>query len=503
MERLGQESRKMMARLDAVRGVQIRLNGWFRTRVMASKKSMAIFLAAVVIFSTTIGAVTVTALAGNGSIPAVGFNEARAMEFEQTLVSFGPRWSGTENEAKTAEYVAAQFEKAGLKDVKVEDFEEILWEANTAEISIVPYNPLGILPSVLQSPIVFEHKKDFVVQGYSGSRASPNFRWDLLPFWATGDGSNESHFAGGSGRACIVDWKEASIAGNTVLFNSAWSAGCASLLAHNLLYAEELDYIPISKGTAQPSTWPNSSYPDIPFAAMSKAMGDEIKGHAGWKVRINFDVSIGPRVIHVVTGDVKGTVDPARFVMIGAHHDNVYVNNGAVDDAVGTATVIELAHQLASLQPKYTIRLATFGGEEQGLFGSADWRDAHIAEVNNSMIAMLQFDMNHVDIERCADMNFYSNHNDTIQALQKAQAKILRETPAYAKYNTNLGYADTSRMGSDMAVFAAVGKPALFAFGCGSWEYHTYLDDIDRVTPESLAYSGRVFASFAVWLANR
>lgn len=489
--------------MQGLKAAQARLSLWFRTRIMASKKTMAIFLVAVFLLSTTLGAVTVAALSGPGNISVIAFSEDRVMEFEKTLVSMGPRLSGTANEARTAEFVASEFQKAGLKDVKVEDFEEILWEANTAEISIVPYNPLGLVPSVRQPPIAFEHKKDFVVQGYSGSRSAPNFRFDLLPYWATGDGSNVSHFSGGSGRVCIVEWKEASIAGNTVIFNNAWQANCAALLAHNQVYAADLGYLPISKGTAQPSTWPNASYPDIPFAAMSKEMGDSVKSHSGWKIRLNFDITIETRILHVVTGDVKGTLDPARFVLIGAHSDNVYVNNGAVDDGVGTSTVLELAHQLAGLQPKYTIRLATFAGEEQGLFGSADWLDAHLPEVNSSMIAMLQFDMNHVDLDRCTEMDFVTNDNSTLGALRATHAKVVAEAPAYGKYAPRIEWADTSRIGSDMAVFAAIGKPALFASGCGSWEYHTYLDDIERVKPESLAYSGRVFGSFALWLANR
>src|SRR6266850_501699 len=337
--------------------VPARMQLFVRTRVMASKKTMAIFLVGMFVLFVVGGAVTVTALSGAGSVPRIAFDEKRAMEIEKTLVGLGPRYTGTANEANTADFVAGEFTKAGLKDVKIEPYDEILWEPKTAEISMVPYNPLGVLPNVRQAPVQFEHKKDFVVQGFSGSRNAGNFRSDLLPFWASGDGSNVSHFSGGSGRACIVEWKDASIAGNTVIFTSAWQAGCAAILAHNLVYAANLDFIPISKGTAQPASWPNASYPDIPFAAMSKAMGESIKSHAGWKLRINFDITIETRQLHVVTGDVKGTVDPARFVMIGAHMDNVYTNNGAVDDGVGTTTVIELAYQLAALTPKYTIRL--------------------------------------------------------------------------------------------------------------------------------------------------
>ena len=63
--------------------------------------------------------------------------------------------------------------------------------------------------------------------------------------------------------------------------------------------------------------------------------------------------------------------------MLGAHHDTVYNGPGAIDNTVGTVTIIELARQLASHKPKRTIRLATWGGEEEGLFGSTMWFEAH------------------------------------------------------------------------------------------------------------------------------
>ncbi len=474
-----------------------------RRAATASRKALAVFVVGIVVLAAVLTGITVVALGGGGGVYVVGFDEDRLMGFERDLVNMGPRWSGTANEAQAAEYVAEQFRQAGLQDVKIEDFSHVLWEPNSASIALVPYNPLGFAPSVRENSISFEHRVDFVVQGYSGSLSSPNFRWDLLPFWATGDGSNQSHFSGGAGRVCIVEWKEASIASNTAIFTSADAAGCAAILAHNLYHAENLNYIPISKGAAIPDSWPNATYPDIPFAAMSKAMGESIRQHSGWKLRINFDVTIESRIIHVVTGDVKGTQDPSRFVMVGAHHDNAYVNRGAVDDATGTATVIELAHQLGRTSPKYTIRLATFGGEEQGLLGSRDWRDAHLEEVNNSMIAMLQFDMNHVDLERCNNVQFYTNNNDTLAGLRRSHDRIVEENPSYRTlFEPTVAWADTSRMGSDMAPFAQVGKTAMFAFGCGSWEYHTYLDDIDRITPEGMAYTGQVFASYALSLAN-
>ena len=61
------------------------------------------------------------------------------------------------------------------------------------------------------------------------------------------------------------------------------------------------------------------------------------------------------------------------MIIIGAHHDTVYMSQGAVDDSSGTATVLEMARQFGFIEsqlgtPKHTIYFCTWGGEEEGLF---------------------------------------------------------------------------------------------------------------------------------------
>jgi len=90
-----------------------------------------------------------------------------------------------------------------------------------------------------------------------------------------------------------------------------------------------------------------------------------------------------PVRLHNVVGLLRGS-DPAlrdTYVMLTAHYDHVgvrgagegdHIYNGANDDASGTASVIEIANALAALpaRPKRSIVFMTFFGEELGLVGS-------------------------------------------------------------------------------------------------------------------------------------
>ena len=67
--------------------------------------------------------------------------------------------------------------------------------------------------------------------------------------------------------------------------------------------------------------------------------------------------------------------------MIGAHLDSWHAATGATDNADGAATVLEAMRILKAVgaQPRRTIRVALWGGEEEGLFGSKAWVAQHLA----------------------------------------------------------------------------------------------------------------------------
>ena len=58
--------------------------------------------------------------------------------------------------------------------------------------------------------------------------------------------------------------------------------------------------------------------------------------------------------------------------MLGAHFDSVAAATGATDNATGSAAMMEAMRILKAVgvKPRRTIRVALWGGEEEGLLGS-------------------------------------------------------------------------------------------------------------------------------------
>src|SRR4030095_13402573 len=75
-----------------------------------------------------------------------------------------------------------------------------------------------------------------------------------------------------------------------------------------------------------------------------------------------------------------------EVVMIGGHLDSWHNGVGATDNADGVTTVMEAMRILKAIgaRPRRTIRVALWGGEEQGLLGSKAWVAQHLAGEANA-----------------------------------------------------------------------------------------------------------------------
>jgi carboxypeptidase Q len=128
------------------------------------------------------------------------------------------------------------------------------------------------------------------------------------------------------------------------------------------------------------------------------AVGDEAFGRiarlvshkAPVKVRLNIatqfygDHEQGADVI----AEIPGT-DPAlkdQVVMVGGHLDSWIAGTGATDDGAGAIIALEAMRILRALkiEPRRTIRIGLWGGEEQGLLGSAGYVSNHFGTVSYS-----------------------------------------------------------------------------------------------------------------------
>ncbi len=103
-----------------------------------------------------------------------------------------------------------------------------------------------------------------------------------------------------------------------------------------------------------------------------------------------------------VAGLLVGTKRPGEVIIYMAHWDHLGIKpnlegdqifNGAVDNATGTAAIIELARAFSAMEPapERSILFLALTGEESGLLGSA-WYAEHPLFPLNQTVAALNFD---------------------------------------------------------------------------------------------------------------
>ncbi len=108
--------------------------------------------------------------------------------------------------------------------------------------------------------------------------------------------------------------------------------------------------------------------------------GVEVEIEAEVKTKYKTDDLQGYNVI----AEIPGT-DPTlkeEVVMLGGHLDSWHGANGATDNSSGCIVMMEAVRILKAtgLQPKRTIRIALWGGEEQGLNGSRGYVTNHFGD---------------------------------------------------------------------------------------------------------------------------
>ncbi len=93
----------------------------------------------------------------------------------------------------------------------------------------------------------------------------------------------------------------------------------------------------------------------------------------------------GAREARNVIGEIPGTDLAHEVVMLGAHFDTWHASPNASDNTSGTAVMLEAMRILKAVgvQPRRTIRIALWSGEEQGIFGSSAYVEEHFGTPNS------------------------------------------------------------------------------------------------------------------------
>jgi len=463
----------------------------------------------------------------------IDFDPNQAQTFAQNLVDLGhPDWegrmSGTDEEANAAQYIISEFAEMGM-ETQLNAYQVPMHHVN-AEPSLRVCTPdwrnACDGPFAFPDIIEFQHRIDYVIQGFSGA--------GLFQF---GDGVTITDLGNGSDDAL---WQDAantigyvrsggSKIGNTAMYVKAVENDLAALIRVNKDYncgkIEGNDCVPIFKGSSVDSiTEANGgSVPnDIAFIAMSKDAGEILESvviNASGQIAMDIDVTNdGERTIYVPCGIIAGK--SSDVVIVGGHHDTVYHGQGAVDDTSGTSSVMEMARQFAMITnesgtPERTLQFCTWGGEEEGLYGSRAYVAANQAFLRDHLRLYVNLDMNHVDADanRGNSVSLFTNNADDFGHMERITKLYQKANPEMdERYDIVLslltgaqGEDDGMPYNSDHGpfVYDLEGKRgrAVVCYGSGSWEYHTYLDTMDRFNAESLGISVIIYGTYVRMLA--
>jgi carboxypeptidase Q len=206
-----------------------------------------------------------------------------------------------------------------------------------------------------------------------------------------------------------------------------------------------------------------------------------------------------------VIGEIPGTDLANEVVMVGAHLDSHQSATGATDNAAGVAAMMEAMRilQAVGAKPRRTIRIALWGGEEEGELGSQAYIRSHFYNTAT-----------HVALPDYKTLSAYYNlDNGTgrirgvwIQGNFAAQPIFRSWFPMLKDLGVN-AIAPRSVAGSDYSSFDDVGLPG-FQFMQDRLEYnsrthHSNMDTVDRLQRDDLTQMAIVAAIFAYNTAMR
>nr|MBA3912885.1 M20/M25/M40 family metallo-hydrolase [Terriglobales bacterium] len=222
--------------------------------------------------------------------------------------------------------------------------------------------------------------------------------------------------------------------------------------------------------------------------------------------------------------ELPGSDKKAEVVMIGAHLDSWHAGTGATDNGAGTVVMMEAMRILkaAGLQPRRTIRIGLWSGEEEGLFGSQYYVQQHFGSrppVNEPDMqgapTLLRREAGPVTTkpEQARISGYFNVDNGTgrIRGIYlQENAAMLPIATAWMEPFKDLGMsAITLRNtgGTDHQSFDAVGIPA-FQFIQDPIEYstrthHSNMDVYDRLQMDDLKQMAVIVATWALETANR
>ena len=217
-----------------------------------------------------------------------------------------------------------------------------------------------------------------------------------------------------------------------------------------------------------------SDVPTIPVAFTSFAIGQDLYNQYQQAVQNSTTLptmSLNVHGIHDpnredynVIAESKGG-DPNHVLVVDAHLDAIY-GAGMLDNASGSATILDIAQKMKNVKPRNKLRFIWFGGEEIGLVGSR----YYVNNLSPDNLGRIRYDL---DADVTATPNYSIGVLDpaavdffgrTVSTQFPAQiyepSKVARDQMVKYFDSTGKNHIFFSPVGTDAFTFNAAGVPA-------------------------------------------
>ena len=266
----------------------------------------------------------------------------------------GTRAAGTPGYAASVRYVRDQLNKAGYR-------------ARVVSFPFTEYSEL-----VERGTQVAPQSRSFRVEAIDYSPSTPADGLRARVAVVRGDGCSAADFGAVRGSIALVQ------RGTCFIRQKAENAGRGGALAV-IVFTTEPGPIDATLG------FPGGS--PIPVVAVEQSTAQLLQG-----ANVTVELTIRTRTRRTTSQNVVADARPSarRVLLAGAHLDSVTAGPGINDNGTGVAAVLEIARALKRVSPQRPVRVAFWGAEEFGLFGSSAYAGSAAA---SDVATYLNFDM--------------------------------------------------------------------------------------------------------------
>ena len=375
----------------------------------------------------------------------------------EMLDTFGPRFSGSTNLEKALEWIIDEMNKDGLDNVH-------------GEKVMVPKWVRGKESATMTAP----WEKNLAILGLGGSVGTGSRGIDGEVFVVNSFEDLKARSSEAKGKIILYNVPFTTY-GETVQYRyrgaseAAKVGGIASLIRSVGPYSMNTPHTGTSAYEDDVKKIPHAAL-TLEDAAMMGRMADR-----GLTIKVSLYMegkSFGDVPSQNVMGEIIGSQYPDEVIVLGGHIDSWDAGQGAHDDGGGCVAswqAVKLIKDLG-LKPKRTIRAVMWTNEENGLRGGEAYRDAHLNELDNHILAM----ESDAGVFKPSGFGF-SGTDESLKILQDIGTLL---------YRIDSGIITKGGGGADIGPIMREGVPGMGLSVDGSryfWYHHTPADTYDKV----------------------